>query len=57
MAPVEHVAELCRILHVSLQCGQEDLRGVAEDDNAQGDGKGGPVQVEGHLKWQNHDEL
>lgn len=43
VTPVEHVAELCRIFHVSFKCGQEDLRGVAEDDDAQCYGEGSSV--------------
>lgn len=39
MRPVQHPIELGSIDHVALQGGQEDLRGVREDDDPEGDGK------------------
>lgn len=49
MTPIEHVVELTRVAHVPLQGGQEDLRCIAEDDNAQCDGEGAPVEAERYL--------
>lgn len=39
VAPLQHAVELAGLLHVSLQRGQEDLRGVAEHDDADRNGK------------------
>ena len=47
--PVEHALKLGRVYHVPLEGGKEDLRGVAEDDDSEGDGKGGDVDAKGHL--------
>lgn len=44
--PVHHAVELAGLLHVPLQRGQEDLRGVAEHDDADGDGELLDVDVE-----------
>lgn len=46
VSPVHHAVELAGLLHVPLQRGQEDLRGVAEDDDADGDGELLDVDVE-----------
>ena len=47
--PVEHALELALVDHVLLERGQEDLRGVAEDDDAQGDREAENVDVDRHL--------
>lgn len=39
VSPVHHAVELAGFRHVSLQGGEEDLRGVAEHDDADGDGE------------------
>lgn len=39
VAPVEHPVELAAVLEVALKRRQEDLRGVAEDDDAKGNRK------------------
>ena len=47
--PVEHALELALVDHVLLERGQEDLRGVAEDDDAQCDRETENVDVDRHL--------
>ncbi len=49
MSPVHHAVELAGLLHVPLQRREEDLRGVAEDDDADGDWELLDVDVELHL--------
>ena len=49
VGPVQHAVEPRRIYHVALQGGEEDLRGVAEDDDPKGDGEGEDVDVQRHL--------
>lgn len=44
--PVHHAVELAGLLHVALQRRQEDLRRVAEHDDADGDGKLLDVDIE-----------
>lgn len=39
VSPVHHAVELLGVLHVPLQGRQKDLRGVAEDNDANGDGE------------------
>ena len=50
VAPVEHAVELCRVAHVALQRRQEDLRRVAEDDDAQRNGECEDVDAQRHLR-------
>ena len=47
--PVEHALELRGVDHVAFEGGEEDLRRVAEDDDAQRDGERQDVDAEGHL--------
>lgn len=49
VSPVHHAVELAGFLHVPFQGGQEDLRGVAEHDDADGDGELLDVNVKLHL--------
>ena len=49
MCPVEHRVELGAIDHAALHGGHEDLRRVAEDDDAQRDGKRPDVDLELNL--------
>ena len=48
MAPVHHAMEAFRFLHVALERRQEDLRRVAEDDDAERDGKRPDIDLKGH---------
>ena len=47
--PVEHAFKLGRVDHVSLEGGKEDLWGVTEDDDSEGNGEGEDVDAERHL--------
>ena len=46
VAPVEHALESFRFLHVAFQGRQEDLRRVAEDDDAQRNGESEDVDAQ-----------
>ena len=48
-SPVKHAFELRRVDHVAFERWEEDLRRVAEDDDAQRDGERQDVDAEGHL--------
>ena len=47
--PVDHAMEFALVYQIALQGGQEDLRGVAEDDDAQRDGEGPYVDLDLHV--------
>jgi len=47
MGPVEHLSELRGVLHVSLECREENVGSVGEDDDSKRDGKGLEVKGEG----------
>ena len=49
VTPLQHAVELAGLLHVSLQRGQEDLGGVAEHDDADGNGEFLHVDVKLHF--------
>ena len=49
MGPVQHAVKLGFINHILLQRGQEDLAGVAEHNDSQGDGEGQDVHPQGDL--------
>ena len=49
VGPAHHAGELAAVHQVAFQRGQEDLRGVAEHDDAQGDGQRPDVDAEPDL--------
>lgn len=49
MRPIKHPFKLRRVLHVAFERGQEDLRGVRENDNAQTDREVGEVEAPLHF--------
>lgn len=49
MRPIQHPFEFRGVLHVAFKRGQEDLRGVGEDDDAETYGEIGEVETPLHF--------